>query len=165
MLATAIAGLTAVAGVYAYAGLYGFNAFLRRGGSIWATVTPNDPQISAAMGLALHEPVPAVTAGSFAWQHIADGFDVAELPVLAGDQEIDRLLLSRLDPARFRFVVRTSPGDKELSDWMRELRPAMVINGSYFTRYGVPDTPLISAGVRWGPDSYDARHGAFVATA
>ena len=41
----------------------------------------------------------------------------------------------------------------------------MVINGSYFSRYGAPDTPIVSAGVVSGPPEYDARHGAFVASA
>jgi len=37
-----------------------------------------------------------------------------------------------------------------------------VINGSYYSRRGLPDTPFISDGLALGPQDYDARHGAFV---
>jgi hypothetical protein len=158
-------GIGSIATVYAYAGLYGVNAFLKRGGSVWARVAPDDLRISGAMQLALQDPAPQAVAGQFAWREVDGGFEVTELPVLVNDNVVDRLLLARVDPARFRFVVRTAPaGDKTLSDWMRELRPALVINGSYFGQDGRPDTPLTSAGVYLGPRVYTGNHGAFVAS-
>ena len=48
---------------------------------------------------------------------------------------------------------------------MQHLGAVLVINGSYFSRYGTPATPLLSARVLSGPADYDARHGAFVASA
>ena len=171
MIATAIVatvlvgGLVAFATVYAYAGWYGLNSLVKRGGTVWARVAPTDNKLSRAMQLALQEPVPDAIAGEFAWHEVAAGFEVTELPVQAHDKIVDRLLLARIDPAKFRFVVRTSPaGDKTLTDWMSDLHPALAINGSYFGPDGWPDTPLISAGVRLGPRAYPASHGAFIAS-
>jgi hypothetical protein len=170
-IATAIAasllfvGLAASATVYAYAGWYGVNSVFRRGGTVWARVLPGDLKLSTSMQFALQEPTPQASAGQFVWREVAVGFEVTELPVLAHGNVVDRLLLARIDPAKYRFVIRTSPaGDKTLSDWMLELHPALVINGSYFGHDGRPDTPLISAGVHLGPRSYPARHGAFIAS-
>jgi Phosphodiester glycosidase len=155
-----------VAGLYAYAGSYGLNAVLRRGGTIWLSVAADDARLPASTRLALGAQVPRAEAGPFAWRRLEDGFEVAELPVLAGGSEVDRILLARVDPARFRFEVRTAPGGQnELGDWMAALGAALVINGSYFSRYGTPDTPVVSNGVLLGPRDYDARHGAFVASA
>jgi uncharacterized protein YigE (DUF2233 family) len=62
--------------------------------------------------------------------------------------------------------VRTAPaGNRNLDEWMAALNAALVINGSYFTRDGTPDTPLVSGGVALGPKTYLAKHGAFVASA
>src|SRR5215813_14030666 len=113
---------------------------LRRGASVWVAVNADDQRLSNSMRIALSGRVPAVKAGPLAWQRLDDGFDVAELAVVAGGAEHDRILLARIDPRRFRFEVRnSSAGDKELGDWMQELGAAFVINGSYFSRYGTPD--------------------------
>jgi hypothetical protein len=160
-----IAVLT-LASLYAFAGTYGINVLLRRGASVGVTVTPDDPRLSPSMRLALRDPSGPVQAGRLDWREIAPGFDVAELAALVDGQEVDRISLARIDPARFRFAVRSHPaGTRELGDWMRELGATLVINGSYFSRDGTPDTPLISAGVRLGPRHYVANHGAFVASA
>jgi hypothetical protein len=167
--ATCIVLLLAIAGVagglYWYAGMYGLNGVLRRGGSIWRVSGPNDPRLSPSMKLALSGAIPSVTPGPFSWREIRPGFEVGELSANAGGREIDRILLARIDPSRFRFEVRNSPaGDKDLDDWMRSLGAALVVNGSYFSKHGTPDTPFLSAGVLSGPATYDATHGAFVAS-
>jgi hypothetical protein len=155
-----------LASLYTVAGTYGFNVLLRRGLWLGVNVTPDDARLSAPMRLALRDPAAAITAGPLAWCAIAPGFDVAELAVLAEGHEVDRILLARIDPAQFRFVVRSAPaGNRDLTDWMRELGAALVINGSYFSRDGTPDTPVVSAGVQLGPRDYIANHGAFVASA
>jgi hypothetical protein len=167
LLVGLLAGLAGagLAWLYAYAGSYGFNVILRRGATVWVSVRADDPRISAAMRLALSGRPLTAEAGPLEWRTIDRGFDVAELPVLVDGAEVDRLLLARIDPARYRFVVRNAPaGDREIGDWMCELRAALVINGSYFSRHGAPVTPLLSNGVPLGPTSYDARHGAFVAS-
>lgn len=152
-------------GLYAYAGPYGINVLLRRGGSLWVTVQADSPRLSAFMRLALADPTITAEPGLFEWHEVASGFDVAELPVLAGGAEVDRVLLARVDPARFRFEVRTAPaGNKDLDGWMADPAAVLVINGSYYSRYGAPDTPVMSGGVQLGPAEYDATHGAFVAS-
>ncbi|MFT8244213.1 phosphodiester glycosidase family protein [Roseomonas sp. BN140053] len=169
LLVAAAAGLLACAvlgaGFYAYAGSYGFNVLLRRGGTTWETVTAGSPGLSPAMRLALQRPVPAAEPGPVAWRELAPGFDAAELPVLVAGTEVDRILLARVDPARFRFAVRNAAaGNKGLDDWVAEPGTVLVVNGSYYARDGTPDTPLLSAGRQLGPAEYDAQHGAFVAT-
>jgi hypothetical protein len=159
-----VGGLT-FAGLYLYSGTYGLNVVLRRGGTVWVSVGADSPRLSPSMRLALRDPYGAVEAGPFAWLSIEPGFDVAELPVIAAGARVDSILLTRVDPARFRLVARNVPAGRELGEWMETLGAALVINGSYYSRYGTPDTPFVSAGVLSGPPQYDARHGAFVASA
>jgi phosphodiester glycosidase len=155
----------ALGGLWAYAGSYGLHVLVRHGGTYWINVRTDDPRLSPSMRLALGAAPPA-TAGQFAWREITPGFEAAELPVIAGGAEVDRILLARVDPARFRFEIRNSAaGDKDLDQWMAALGAALVINGSYYSRYGTPDTPFVSAGTLLGPRDYDARAGAFVAAA
>jgi hypothetical protein len=83
---------------------------------------------------------------------------------LADGQSVDHVLLARIDPARFHFVVRNaSAGDKDLDQWMAQLGAVLIVNGSYFTRYGEPETPLLSDGALLGPKDYDAKAGAYIA--
>jgi phosphodiester glycosidase len=159
-----VLGLVLV-GIYVRSGTYGLNVFLRRGWTYWIAVSHDDPRLSPSMRTALRDHGGAAQAGPFAWRQIDNGFEVAELPVLAAGTEVDRILLARIDPKHFRFAVRNVPtGNKELGDWMTELNAALVINGSYFSLQGTPITPIVSGGIRSGPDAYDARHGAFVAS-
>jgi Phosphodiester glycosidase len=152
-------------GLYAYAGLYGINVVLKRGGSVFAVVTPNDPRISSSMRMALQAEVPPATSGQFSWRILQQGFEVAELPVVSQGIEVDRILLTRLEPTQFRFEVLTAPaGHKDLGDWMKSHNPLLVINGSYFDRYGLAVTPLKTQGVQMGPSPYNATHGIFTVT-
>jgi hypothetical protein len=165
-LAAAILVLVALpfAGLFAYAGAYGIHVVLKRGVMVWRTVTPDDPRLSPAMRLALRDRSVSAIAGPFAWRTLEPGFDVAELPVIAEGAEVDRISLARVAPDRFRFIVRNDPaGRRTVDDWMGALGAVLVVNGSYFTRRGTPDTPLVSAGTRLGPHDYVATHGAFVA--
>jgi hypothetical protein len=144
---------------------YERNVLLRHGGSYAMPVGPTDPRLPPSVRLALCECAPPARAESFAWRTIEPGFDVAELPAVTNGVEADRVLLARIDPKRFAFIVRTQPaGDRELDDWMRDLDAVLVINGSYFNRTGAPDTPLLSDGILLGPAEYAATHGAFVAS-
>ena len=156
--------ITCLVGLYACAGTYGLNVLFRHGGTYWISVSPTDHRISQSMRLALAggavgEP------GSFRWQNVGNGFDVGELPVIVGGKEVDRLLLARIDPRQYRFVVRNaSAGNMGLQDWMDRLHAAIVVNGSYYSFHGTPDTPVLSDRSPLGPASYDARQGAFVAS-
>jgi Phosphodiester glycosidase len=161
-----LAAVGALATLYTYTGLYGLNLVLWRGVAFWVAVTPDDSRLSASMRLALREPQTVGTAGSFTWQQIEPGFEVGELPVIVGGSEVDRILLARIDPARFRFVIRNrAAGDKDASAWLDELGAVLVINASYFRHDGTPEAPFLSDGTLLGPRAYEARHGAFVSSA
>lgn len=163
---TSLACGAAVAWLYSHAGMYGVNVLLQRGGSFWSPVEPTSSSMSPSMRLALREDVPVPAADPVEWRDVIPGLAVAELAVRVGDTEVDRILLTRIDTSRFRFIVRSAPaGNLGLQDWMRELGAVVVVNGSYYDRRGAPDTPLVTDGVLLGPTSYEARHGAFVATA
>jgi phosphodiester glycosidase len=168
MLAAAAlaAGSLLLAGVVAYSGTYGLNVIARRDFMIWGATKADDERLSPSIRLALQPGPPDAKAGPFAWQQLDAGFEAGEMPVLAAGAEVDRILLARIDPAHYRFQVwNRASGDRDSFDWMRELGAVLVINGSYFTRYGTPATPLVSARVPSGPADYDATHGAFVASA
>lgn len=153
------------AGVYAYSGAYGLNVVFRRGVSLWLSVSTTDARLSPSMRLALAEPTLAAEPGAIEWRKVAEGFEIGELPALVNGAEVDRILLARIEPDRYRFVVRNaSAGNMELQDWMRGLDALLVVNGSYFSQYGAPDTPFLSERAPLGPRSYDAAHGAFVAS-
>ena len=150
---------------YARAGVYGSNALLLRGGPVWVDVAPDSLRLSAPMRLALHDPAPPAQPGLLVWQTVADGFETSELPVVANGTEVDRVLLARVDPMRFRFVARNAPaGNRLLDDWMADAGTVLVINGSHYAEDGRPDTPFISDGAPLGPADYDGTHGAFVAS-
>jgi hypothetical protein len=154
----------ATGGVWAYAGVYGIHVLYRHGGTFWLPVGVDSPFLSPAMRLALAE-APAAVPGAFNWRSIAAGFEVADLPAVADGRAVDHVLLARIDPTCFRFVVRSaSAGDKDLDQWMAQLGAVLVVNGSYYARHGEPDTPFLSDGTLLGPKDYDARAGAFVAS-
>lgn len=135
------------------------------GGSVWIPVHAQDPWIPKSVALAMRDAPPVPRAGSVAWRRLAPGFEVGELPVTAEGVEVDRVLLARVDPARYRFVVQNEPGgDRNLDDWMRVLCAPLVINGSYYAPTGEPATPVVSDGRLLGPKDYVARQGAFVST-
>ena len=163
-LTLATATLLLAAAVYAKGGLYAVNALRLRGGAVWEPVAADSPSLPPSMRLALQGP-PHAEPGALAWEDRAEGFQTAELPVLAGGAEVDRLLLARVDPARFRFVARSAPaGDRLLADWMAGPGTVLVVNGSYYGNHGEPDTPFISDGAQLGPAEYAPTHGAFVAS-
>jgi exopolysaccharide biosynthesis protein len=146
-------------------GAYGFNVLFRRGGTYWIHVKSDDPRLSPSMRLALRNPPSVAAPETLDWKEIDTGFEVAELPVMANGGEVDRIVLNRIDPARFRFVVRNAAdGTMGLDEWEHALPKAvLIVNGSYYDLKGKPATPFISEGEILGPRSYDARAGAFVA--
>jgi len=155
--------VASIAWFYSIYGAYGVNVVLRRGGSIWPTVSRDDPRLTPAVRLALSGKTGQ--PGELTWTQPRPGFEVGELPILVDSKPADRLLLARIDPASWRFSVHSAPaGDHDLDMWMRELRAALVVNGSYFGLKGEPDTPLMSNGVIKGPTEYHSSHGAFVAS-
>ncbi len=170
LIGIAAIALLGVIGLFGYVyhgwGVYGVNGMLRNGGNLWIDVKRDDPRLSPAMRLALRDHIPPVTAGAFAWREVEPGFEVAEVPVVANGQVVDRLYLNRVDPARFDFRVGNAPNnDHDLKRWQADRSgTVLVINGSYFSRLGQPDTPVIIDGKPKGPQNYEAHAGAFVAT-
>lgn len=79
--------------LYAFRGVYGVNVVLRRGGSIWATVSRDDPRLFPAVRLALSGK--AGRMRELTWAEPRPGFAVGELPILVDDMPVDRLLLAR----------------------------------------------------------------------
>jgi len=156
--------VSAFGGVWVYAGVYGLHVLFRHGGTWWMPVATDSARLSPSMRLALGA-APVAMAGELQWRLLSPGFDVADLPAMVGERAVDHVLLARIDPGKFRFVVRNaSDGDKDLDQWMSQLGAALVVNGSYYALNGKPDTPLLSDGVPLGPQSYDAKAGAFVAS-
>lgn len=163
-LTPVVAASVAVAVAYAKGGWYGVNVMLRRGANIWVDTTPDDSRLSPGMRLSLAGRRTPDPAEPVRWRQAAAGLDVAELPVRVGGQRVDALLLSRIDPARYRFRVLNRPaGDRDVGDWMSATGASLVVNGSYYARDGHADTPVVSDGRRLGPASYQASHGAFTA--
>lgn len=160
-----LALLAASVGVWQRNGAYGFNVLKRRGGTYWIKMGTDDAGLPLPMREALKDIVPEVSAGQFYWREFEPGYEVAEMPVMSAGGEVDRILLNRIDPKRFRFVARSAPaGDKGLDEWEQALPAAvLIVNGSYFGLKGEPDTPFVSEGTQLGPRQYKARAGAFVA--
>lgn len=117
------------------------------------------------MRTALAPADPEAQPGEVMWRVLAEGFEVSDLPVLSDGREVDRVLLTRFDPARFRLEARNLPsGSRRLQEWMAEPGVLAAVNGSYYGSDGTPDTPLVSNGRLLGPPTYAARHGAFMGT-
>src|SRR6266568_3803943 len=121
LMLTMMVALAAILGVYLYAGAYGLNVILRRGGSLWVSVRDDDARLSPSIRLALRAEPPKASSGQFSWGTVAEGFEVGELPVIAAGAEVDRVLLARIDPSRYRFLVRNArAGNKDVWDWIKE---------------------------------------------
>lgn len=163
MVLLALAG--ACGWLWKHNGAYGFHVLLRRGGTYWIHVNTDDPRLSLSMRIALQTPPPVATPGMPDWKEIEPGFEVAEWPVRVEGREVDRIALNRIDPARFRFLVRNAAdGTMGIDEWEQALPDAvLIVNGSYYDLKGKPATPFISEGTTLGPRRYNARAGAFVA--
>jgi len=165
VVGVALAAVIAGGAAWWYAGLRGLNPLVRSGGTYWLSVTKTSPLLTPSMRIALASNLPA-TPGSLVWQTVDQGFDVADLPVLMGNELVDHVLLARIDPARFRFAVHNSvAGERSVDQWLARTGAALVVNGSYFSRHSEPATPLLSGGSLLGPKVYDARAGVFVSSA
>jgi hypothetical protein len=150
--------------LYVFAGGYLLQRLLHKPG--WPEMAATDFRLSHAMRMAWKDQPPAVHPGAYSWKTIAPGYDIAELPVLTDREEIDRIYLVRLDPARYAFSVHTDPRHPHwISGWEKALPDAaLIVNGSFFAHKNVPDTPILTGGQPQGPGDYDARAGAFVAS-
>jgi phosphodiester glycosidase len=134
------------------------------GGFSTFSVSPDSSCLSQSMRLALATSAVA-KAGPLTWRTIAQGFEVGDLAAFVDGKDVDHIFLARIDPIRFRFIVRNAPdGSNDLDEWVARLKPALVVNGSYYAHDGKPDTPVVADGVTLGPREYDAKAGAFIAS-
>lgn len=114
--------------------------------------------------IATQADVPMPTYSEFHWETRAPGLETAELELRVNEVVVDRMVLVRVDPHRFRFSVHwDTTASRTAEDWQRELGAAVVVNGSYFGGNNhVPLTPLRLSGTAAGPSAYQSAHGAFV---
>jgi hypothetical protein len=151
---------------YRYDGMYGVNTVLHGGPTRWLTMRGDDQRLPMEIEWALAGQPPEATSGPLAWRLIEPGLDVSELPVIARGRQVDDILLTRIDPAGFRFVLQNrASGDRDLAGWMSASKPVVLINGSYFSPGGQPDTPFLSEGRLISVRNDPAAQGAFVAGA
>lgn len=156
-------GLAGVAWIWQGHGAYGFGVIAHTGGNYWIEVPKDDPSLDPSVKAAIRADADQAVAGTFTWKTVAPGYEVAEVPVMLERAEVDRLILSRIDPARYRFSARNAPEGRNIKEWRKALPKAvLIVNGSYFDKKGLPDTPFVSDGQALGPQTYDAKAGAFV---
>jgi hypothetical protein len=123
----------------------------------------DDPRLPVEIQWALGGKPPVATFGPFAWREIEPGLEVSELPVRARDRQVDSILLTRVDPTAFRFILQNrASGDRDLAGWTRALKPVVLINGSYFSPGGRPDTPFLSSGALVSTRNDPPAQGVFV---
>jgi len=156
--------LLVLAGIWAFERSTGTALSVRYGSLLWIPVNEHTAWLPTPIRLALHSHDVSADPGPVKWRLLRNGFEVAELPVLVQGTEVDRILLTRIDPTKYRFLVRNDPtGRRHLDSWMRDLGAILVINGSYYGRSGTPATPVVIDGKPAGPAKYEAKQGAFVA--
>jgi len=101
-----------------------------------------------------HPPVPTTTPEpeDTGWESMEAGVELRQVLVHTGDVT-ERLLLVRLDPARFRFRVLYTPGQAlRVSEWAATVgeSPLLVVNGGYFTPEQEATGLLVSSGQAYG---------------
>lgn len=142
-------------------GLAALRVLFRHGGSWWRPMSASERVAWLETALTGAK---AESAGALTWETRADGAESAELAVTVAGAEVERLLLLRFSPARYRLEVRVDPhGGKRVDRWLAETNAAAVINGSYYDGLRLPLTPTIAGGRAYGPSEYQATHGAVAA--
>ncbi|MBN1955009.1 MAG: phosphodiester glycosidase family protein [Anaerolineae bacterium] len=97
-------------------------------------------------------PLPTLTPEPLdtGWQALESGAEQRLVRVAVGSLE-ERLVLVRLDPARFRFRVRYTPGaGQAVSQWAAQTPALLVVNGGYFTPEYQATGLLVSDGQTYG---------------
>jgi uncharacterized protein YigE (DUF2233 family) len=120
------------------------------------TPTPTPSATPTPTAIPSPTPEPADTG----WELVEPGVEVRQVRVPTGDVA-ERLLIVRLDPARFRFRVRYTPGSgQRVSQWAAGGEPLVVVNGAYFTPEYEATGLVVSEGRAYGT-SYGAFAGMF----
>ncbi len=104
-------------------------------------------------------PTPTSEPADTGWQPLEPGAEMRVLLVPTGDV-VERLVLVRLDPSRFRFRVRYTPGSaRRVSEWAAAETAdtfLLVVNGGYFTPEYLATGLLVSDG-----QVYNTSYGDF----
>ncbi len=129
---------------------------------LWAILFLTRP---AWLRIAMLPEVPMPASSEIKWEERSPGLETAEIELRVKGVLVDRMVLVRLDPHRYRFSVHwDTTASRTAEDWQREFGAAVVVNGSYFGgKDHAPLTPLRLSGKPAGPTSYQSTHGAFVA--
>lgn len=110
-----------------------------------------------------HDNLP-LRSSNIQWTSRGDGIETSDLEIFSEDYLVERIRLVRIDPALYKFSVHYSKVSPLLAEeWRERLDATVVVNGSYYLPNLDADTPLWTAGMRYGPRTYSAQHGAFVA--
>jgi len=113
-------------------------------------------------GISAPEEIPASPV--IRWEAAQAGLEFALAPVYFQGRYVDRMVLVRADPERFRVGVHFSKEAQSISDWQKRLGALVVINSSFYQNDPMaPTTPILSGGKPLGPKSYRSGHGAFLA--
>lgn len=122
------------------------------------------PQTPKPADLGITRPKDIPASPVIRWEDAQAGLEFALAPVYFRGRYVDRLVLVRADPERFRIGVHFSKEAQSISDWQKQLGAAVVINSSFYQNDPLaPTTPILSGGRALGPKSYRSSHGAFLA--
>lgn len=122
------------------------------------------PQVPKPGDVAIRHPGGLPASPVIRWESAQAGLEFALAPVYFHGQYVDRMVLVRADPERFRIGVHFSPEAQSIGDWQKQLGAPVVINSSFYQNDPTaPTTPILSGGKPLGPKSYHSRHGAFLA--
>ena len=98
------------------------------------------------------------------WESPRAGLEFALAPIYFHGEYVDRMVLVRADPKRFRVGVHFSKEAESISGWQKRLGAPVVINSSFYQNDPLaPTTPVLSGGKPLGPKNYRSSHGAFLA--
>lgn len=143
---------------------WGILKVVEQGHHTWAPVESTDLPGKSWHRLAHRRDI-RFSPSEVTWIRNSGGIRVGELPVLieGENQPVDTFLITVIDPRSAKFSVHVSPESyRDVDEWADALNAQVVINGSYYSKLGQPDTPLVSFGELQGPSTYKASHGAFV---
>lgn len=126
----------------------------------WPLLEPTPTPTPTVTPTPTATPSPTPEPADTGWELVEPGVEVRQVRVPTGDVA-ERLLLIRLDPERFRFGVRYTPGNgRRVSQWAIDDASLLVVNGGYFTPEYEATGLVVSEGRTYGT-SYEAFAGMF----
>lgn len=100
------------------------------------------------------------------WDEPEPGFEVARFPAISAQGRDMDIMVVRIDPARFDFVIRTATAQGEkprtLKDWADAHNLAAVINAGMYLPDGLTNTGYLRVGAHENNPRLVQRFGAFL---